>query len=48
MIHSFKKNNIKDINDINDFLDLERIKYSKILIDNFDELYEEVKKEINI
>ena len=48
MIHSFKKNNIKDINEINDYLDLERIKYSKILIDNFDELYEEVKKEINI
>ena len=48
MIHSFKKNNIKDINEINDYLDLERIKYSKILIDNFDELYEEVKKEFNI
>ena len=47
MIDSFKRIHFKDINDINNLLDMNRIKYSKLLIDNFDELYEEVKKENN-
>ena len=47
MIDSFKRNHFKDINDINNLLDMKRIKYSKLLIDNFDELYEEIKKEKN-
>ena len=47
MIDSFKRIHFKDINDINSLLDMKRIKYSKLLIDNFDELYEEIKKEKN-
>ena len=47
MIDSFKRIHFKDINDINNLLDMKRIKYSKLLIDNFDELYEEIKKEKN-